>query len=90
MKNPGFLYIISDGKDYKVGVAKDPEKRLKTLQTGNKHTLSLEFTESKNSPYQCEKIIHQALAVYRTKGEWFEGCSLRDIRVAFMLCTEFD
>ena len=86
----GFIYIISDGKGFKVGVSVDPEKRLKTLQTGNRAKLVLEHFEHKNDPYKVEKYLHRTLAKYRTNGEWFEQCTLNNIRVALMLCTEYD
>ena len=41
-----YIYIITNELGYiKVGVSKHPEKRVKQLQTGNEHTLSLLFTE---------------------------------------------
>ena len=90
-KEGGFVYIISDGcGGFKVGVSVNPEKRLKTMQTGNRKTLILEHYEHKLKPYKVEKVVHQSLAKYRTKGEWFEECTLRDIRIALMLCTEYD
>lgn len=89
-KNPGYIYIISDGENFKVGVSNNPEKRLKTMQTGNSKTLTLEFTDYKNEPYKVEKFVHQRLDEYRGSGEWFTGCSIRDIRVAMLLCLDYD
>ena len=89
-KNDGWVYVISDGDAFKIGVSKNPQKRLKTLQTGNKKKLTLEFCEHKNEPYKIETIVHRTLNEYRTEGEWFEGCSFNDIRIALMLVTEYD
>lgn len=87
---PGYIYIISDGEQFKVGVSFDPDKRLRTMQTGNRRKLTLEHIELKNEPYKVEKVVHRQLQKYRTNGEWFEGCSLNDIRIQLLLCTEYD
>lgn len=73
-----YLYIIGNDKGYiKVGVSKNPERRVKQLQTGNEHKLTLLFTEE----FECdrkhllhiEKAVHKALRGMSTKcnGEWF-------------------
>ncbi len=90
MENNGFVYIISCGDAYKIGVAKNPEHRLRQLQTGNSEELLLEYTEGKINPYAVEKELHRSLQKYRTKGEWFKGLSFNDIRIALMLVTEYD
>lgn len=63
-----------------MGVSSDPERRLRNMQTGNVKELVLEHYELKNEPYKVEKIVHRHLDEYRSKGEWFIGCSLNDIR----------
>lgn len=74
-----YLYIIGNDKGFiKVGVSKNPERRVKQLQTGNEHKLSLLFTEE----FECdrkhllhiEKEVHKTLRHMSTKciGEWFE------------------
>lgn len=73
-----YIYIISNDQGYiKVGVSKHPEKRVKQLQTGNEHKLTLLFTEE----FKCERKhllhieteIHKQLRRISTKcvGEWF-------------------
>lgn len=73
-----YLYIIGNDKGYiKVGVSNNPERRVKQLQTGNEHKLTLLFTEE----FECdrkhllhiEKAVHKALRGMSTKciGEWF-------------------
>lgn len=62
----------------KVGVSKNPEKRVKQLQTGNSDSLSLLFTEefecSRKNLLQIEHKLHLGLAHICSKktGEWFE------------------
>lgn len=55
----------------KIGVAKDPEKRLKQLQTGNPHNLKI-YKTIKNVPNEYESSIHRLFDDYRLKGEWFQ------------------
>ena len=73
-----YMYIISNELGFiKVGISKDPQKRLKQLQTGNEHVLTLLFTEefscSRNHLLHIEKEIHNKLKTIHQKasGEWF-------------------
>lgn len=59
--NPGYVYVIRAGNNYKIGVAKNPEERLKNLQTGNPEELILEYSEFRNEPYKVEKVVHRTL-----------------------------
>lgn len=71
-----YLYVIIDSNQQhcKIGFSKNPEKRLKTLQTGNSskliliHTVEVPVTRVKD----FETQIHNELRVYQTKGEWFK------------------
>ena len=85
-----FLYVITDGEDFKIGVAKDPEKRIRQLQTGNKKKLEFVLLEQKNNAHKVEHYLHGQLGKYRIKGEWFSGLTLRDIKIQLLLCTEYD
>lgn len=75
-----YIYIIKDtGKDniYKIGVSKNPQKRVKQLQTGNCNSLKLIFEiliENSINAYEAEKIIHNYLKENNKwkHGEWFE------------------
>ena len=53
----------------KIGRSKDPQKRLKQLQTGNPNRLKL-IASFDGLGWQ-EKLIHERLKSYRLKGEWF-------------------
>ena len=85
----GYVYIISDGSSFKIGVSKDPLSRMKQLQTGNKNVLTLEHCELKNEPYKVEKFAHRHLQSKKGEGEWFE-CTYQEARIAILLCTEYD
>lgn len=74
-----YMYIISDNNGYmKIGIAKDPEKRVKQLQTGHATKLDILFTEEfycrRSHLLKIEKLVHKEIKCIapRMKGEWFE------------------
>jgi hypothetical protein len=73
----GFVYLIgekdNDGK-YKIGStrAKDINKRLKQLQTGNSSQLFIRESYQTEYPFKLEKMLHNRLKSYNLIGEWFE------------------
>jgi len=66
------VYVITDGELTKVGKAKDVEKRMKGLQTGNGRKLRAIYILDGNT--YLEKEIHKKLAKFRTEvaNEWFK------------------
>lgn len=85
MKN--YIYIIKDlgnSNIYKIGVSKNPQKRVKQLQTGNCNSLELIFEiliDDKINAYEAEKIIHDYLKENKKwkHGEWFNLTSDDDV-----------
>lgn len=76
--NLDYVYMIADESNYiKVGISKDPEKRLKSLQTGHPNKLHLLFIEEfeckRNHLLKIEKLIHRDLRLknFKKRGEWF-------------------
>ena len=70
-----YIYGIgTDGNQQKIGFSKDPEKRLKTLQTANSEELHLHymFEVPKTYASRYEKYIHNEHNHKRINGEWFE------------------
>lgn len=70
-----FIYVIgSNGPPYKVGISKDPKRRLKNIQTGHPHKLEiLSIKETAfNKTKLLETIIHRNINKYKTHGEWFD------------------
>ena len=65
------LYFISDGTNTKIGITKNPLKRIKGLQTSNPNKLYFEYIFFIKDKY--EKIIHNLLKDYKTSSdnEWF-------------------
>ncbi len=75
---PAYIYIITDGdNNFKVGLTKrDPETRLKQLQTGHPKKLSIYnyFTVPVNKVFELEKAAHHELHKrYQKRGEWFKN-----------------
>ncbi len=60
----------------KIGLAKDPKKRLRQLQTGNPQRLTLMHWEEvpEKQARAIERAFHAAFAPWRLHGEWFAPC----------------
>ena len=75
-----YIYIIRDiiNKNfYKIGISKEPQKRIFNLQTGNPNKLKLifELIVNKNiNSRDVEKVIHTYLKEQNMliSGEWFK------------------
>lgn len=70
------LYLIGyqDAGTYhiKIGIAANPQRRLKQLQTGNSHRLSVLRAIGCVEPRRVELGLHRQFRHYRKSGEWFE------------------
>ena len=69
-----YIYIIGTTRPpYKVGISKDPERRLRALQTGHPDKLQiLHITETDiTRTKMLETVIHRNLKHHRQTGEWF-------------------
>lgn len=69
----GYVYLIYDifNNAYKIGVTKDINKRMKTLQTGNVSPLKLVWDFKTDYPYRLEGMLHKRLQNWREHNEWF-------------------
>jgi hypothetical protein len=68
------VYLIKSLEDgyYKVGVSKNPNKRLSQLQTGNSSELKL-INRYKSDEYNLiESTIHRLYSHLKKEGEWFD------------------
>jgi len=84
------IYFIQQGDDgpIKIGTSDNPEKRLQQLQGSHHETLRLlKVVEGSN---WAEKRLHQHLAAFRLRGEWFENCAevLRVVEIAEAMVNE--
>lgn len=84
------LYILQCGNRFKIGVTNNIEKRLASLQTGNAEVIELVHIEERKNPTKAEKYLHRCFQKNRLKGEWFEGISLKDIRIKLLLYFDQD
>lgn len=55
----------------KIGIAKDPEQRLRTFQTANPRPLAIYRTFRVPRAHALEQAAHRLLHPFRMKGEWF-------------------
>ena len=63
-----YVYAISDGKHIKIGVSKNPKRRVIQLNTGNANNLYLlGYFEGNKS---LENYIHNRFDRIRFNGEW--------------------
>lgn len=69
-----FVYFITDGEYIKIGKAKNPEKRLGEIQTGNGRPLELLWKipcKNEKASLALEQRLHVWYGDYQTVGEWF-------------------
>ena len=69
-----FCYLVYDCTNVKIGIAVDPHKRLKQLQTGSSAELRLlgiiGFDSQADARY-VERILHKKCGEHSVRGEWF-------------------
>ena len=75
-----YVYIAREQESgrFKVGISKDPESRVKNLNTGNPEELEIIYCEKAElSKFQSEKNIHKQLTEEgkHIRGEWFSNVS---------------
>ena len=88
----GYVYLIGemDNKGrYKIGStkAKDVNKRLKQLQTGNSSELFIKESYETEHPFKLEKMLHNHFKSSNLIGEWFE-LSENDTEAFRKVCEE--
>ena len=68
-----YIYIITDGENYKVGKSNNVEKRLKSMETGNPKELSIvaKCEVDEKYIYNVENQLHKMFEDYNIKNEWF-------------------
>lgn len=72
MKKRACVYYITDGEFVKIGVTKDLETRLNTLQTGNARELKVLAVIYPKAPYIEEAALHYIYKDKRIRGEWYD------------------
>lgn len=67
------VYLIrgNDGR-YKIGIAKNPKKRISQLQTGNSDKLELIESYPSENASKIETALHNQFSHIKLNGEWFD------------------
>lgn len=85
------LYIIQSGDNFKIGVSKNPSKRLFSLKLGNPDAEMQLIYESPllNNPYDIEYQAHFVFYKYSIGREWFSGISKEKViqKVDAIVCA---
>ena len=73
-----YVYAIreKDTGHIKIGISKDPQARLRQMQTGNSSDLELVAYKKAENRFADEKAAHAAFDRYRIRGEWFSASAL--------------
>lgn len=68
-----FLYAVRNTVtgSLKIGVTREPESRLKTLQEGNEHKLELVYAKKAKARYNEKLKLHSELEHRKVRGDWF-------------------
>jgi len=68
------VYLIQSLENgyYKIGVSKNPQKRIEQLQTGNSSKLKLISTFKSDYAYKIETALRNTHTSSRKEGEWFD------------------
>jgi len=68
-----FVYIITDGNAYKIGIADNVKSRLNSLQTGNPNILKVVDKKFSSNAIETEKYLHGLFKGLKSPAcnEWF-------------------
>ena len=85
------VYLIKSEETgrYKIGVSKNPHKRVKQLQTGSNEKIFLINSFKSNYPEKVEKTLHNQYLYLKTNGEWFD-LSLEDELLFIKSCQKIE
>lgn len=90
MKGTTYIYVIeSDNGSVKIGFSKNPEKRVKSLQTGHDTKLKVVYKHEVpcDRARMVESYIHRENNYRRMKGEWFNMSvddAIAEIKIVMM------
>lgn len=69
-----YVYLIQslENSYYKIGALKNPNRRIKELQTGNSSELKLVEIFQSEYANQIERTLRRRYSYLRKEGEWFD------------------
>ena len=70
-----YIYIITDGENYKIGKANDVDKRLKSLSTASPKDLYVvdKYEVDDSCVIEVENQLHNKFKLYNLRNEWFDS-----------------
>lgn len=92
-KGFNYLYVMkTDNNYYKIGVTNNPDVnvRLRQIRTSNPNKTEVVFFEERPNAQKAERYLHKKFEKFRVHGEWFEGITLKDIRIQLLLFINQD
>jgi hypothetical protein len=69
--NKGFIYIMTDGEYFKIGISSDVAKRLRGIQTNHPQKISVILSQFVKNNLELESFFHEKYKSKRVSGEWF-------------------
>ena len=78
-----FIYVARESvsKRYKIGISKNPEKRITQLNIGNPEELDLVYKYKAKNGFKDEALLHKMLEKKSIRSEWFRS----DTDLSFIL-----
>ena len=86
-----YIYLIQnlETSKYKIGISKNPKKRVKQLQTGSGEEIKLIHEFKSEFSRKVETAMHNRYGHLRAHGEWF-NLSLSEELVFIAECTKIE
>lgn len=70
--NKRYVYLLKTPENvFKIGVAKNIDKRIKSLQTGCADKITLVDKFLSNYPFKIESTLHRRYEDVKVNGEWY-------------------
>lgn len=82
------VYVIEFKDRYKIGVSKNPDKRLVQLNSGSVDAKLIYKSEYISNAYEVEAMAHKLLSKHLIGREWFSGISKREAIDVVKKCIE--
>lgn len=73
------VYVFESNGQFKIGVSKSTETRLRSIKTGNPNVRAVYESEKMTNAHKVESLIHSHFSEFRVNGEWFSIPSEVDV-----------
>ena len=80
------IYIMQNGKDFKIGISVNPEKRLLGVRCGFPKVKLLWYSEPIERARKVENLMHKKYKDCRVGGEWFR---LKDVDEVISIISQY-